>query len=134
MLSYLWIGLGGALGSMGRYWLGGLVSDRVGETFPWGTLTVNIAGSFIIGLLGALVSAEGRMDPQSRAFVTRFLMAGVCGGFTTFSSFSLQTMNLAQGGEWLRAGGNIIGSVTLCLVAVWLGHLAGTALNTLKGS
>ncbi|HTI97965.1 MAG TPA: CrcB family protein, partial [Dongiaceae bacterium] len=89
MLSYLWIGLGGALGSMGRYWLGGLVSDRVGETFPWGTLTVNIAGSFIIGLLGALVSAEGRMDPQSRAFVTRFLMAGVCGGFTTFSSFSL---------------------------------------------
>jgi CrcB protein len=60
-------------------------------------------------------------------------MAGVCGGFTTFSSFSLQTMNLVQGGEWLRAGGNILGSMTLCLVAVWLGHLAGSAFNTLKG-
>ena len=134
MLVYFWIGLGGAIGSMARYGLGGLVSQKFGETFPFGTLVVNIAGSFIIGFLGALASSEGRLDPQSRVFVTRFLMVGVCGGFTTFSSFSLQTLNLLNDREWLYAGGNILLSVALCLVAVWLGFMLGAMLNSMKGN
>ncbi len=62
-----------------------------------------------------------------------FFMTGICGGYTTFSSFSLQTLNLAQEGEWLHAGGNVVGSVTLCLLAVWLGHLAAASINSMKG-
>lgn len=132
MLAYLWVALGGALGSVSRFWLNGLVSDKLGATFPWGTLAVNVSGSFVIGLIGALVMAEGRMDSQSRMFATQFLMIGVCGGFTTFSSFSLQTLNLLRDREWLYAGGNMILSVVLCLIAVWLGWLLGAMVNTTK--
>jgi fluoride exporter len=134
MIAYLWVALGGALGSVSRYWLNGIVSNRFGETFPWGTMLINVSGSFIIGVIGALAIPEGRMDSSSRAFVTQFLMIGVCGGFTTFSSFSLQTLNLLRDREWLYAGGNILFSVTLCLIAVWLGWLLGSTLNSLKGS
>ena len=133
MLTYLWIAIGGALGSVGRYWLNGVVSARFGETFPMGTIAVNVAGSFVIGVLAALTVAEGRMGAEARGFTTQFLMIGVCGGFTTFSSFSLQTLNLAQDGEWFYAGLNILGSVALCLIAVWLGHLAAFGLNSIKG-
>ena len=134
MLVYLWVALGGAIGSVMRYGLGGLVAQKFGETFPLGTLTVNVAGSFIIGFLGALASSEGRLSPQSRIFATQFMMVGVCGGFTTFSSFSLQTLNLLRDGEWLYAGGNILLSVTLCLIAVWLGFMLGSMFNSMKGS
>ena len=134
MLAYFWIGLGGAIGSMARYGLGGLVSHKFGETFPFGTLAVNIAGSFIIGFLGALASSEGRLAPSSRVFATGFLMTGVCGGFTTFSSFSLQTLNLLRDREWLYAGGNILLSVSLCMVAVWLGFMLGAMFNSMKGN
>ena len=133
MIAYLWVAIGGALGSVGRFWLNGIISSRFGETFPWGTMLINITGSFIIGVIGALANPEGRMDSQSRAFATQFLMIGICGGYTTFSSFSLQTLNLARDGEWLRVAGNITGSVAFCLLAVWLGHVAATALNQLKG-
>lgn len=133
-LAYLWIALGGALGSLMRYGIGGLVSQRFGETFPFGTLTVNIAGSFIIGFLGALASSEGRLSPAARVFATQFFMTGVCGGFTTFSSFSLQTLNLMRDGEWLYAGGNILLSVALCLIATWLGFMLGAMFNTMKGN
>lgn len=132
MLSYFWIALGGALGSVGRFWLSGLVAARIGETFPWGTVLVNLSGSFLIGFLATLTGPEGRwLAPVS---FRQFCMIGICGGYTTFSSFSLQTLNLAQEGEWLRAGGNILGSVTLCLVAVWLGHLLAASINSMKGS
>ncbi len=133
-MTYLWIALGGALGSVSRFWLGGLVAARFGETFPWGTMFINVVGSFVIGVIGALASPEGRMDSQTRAFATQFLMVGVCGGFTTFSSFSLQTLNLIREREWLYAGGNVILSVVLCMVAVWLGWLLGAAVNSMKGS
>jgi CrcB protein len=130
-LAYLWVATGGALGSVGRYWLSGLVAARVGETFPWGTLFVNVTGSFLIGLLAALTIPEGRFtaSPGTR----QFLMFGVCGGYTTFSSFSLQTLNLLRDGEWLYAGGNVLLSVLLCLIGVWLGFLLGAALNSTKG-
>ena len=134
MLAYFWIGLGGAIGSMARYGLGGLVAHKFGESFPFGTLAVNIAGSFIIGFLGALASSEGRLAPQTRIVTTQFFITGVCGGFTTFSSFSLQTLNLLRDGEWFYAGGNILLSVVLCLVAVWLGFMLGALLNSMKGN
>ncbi|MFZ0828156.1 MAG: fluoride efflux transporter CrcB [Verrucomicrobiia bacterium] len=134
-MAYLWVAIGGALGSVGRFWLNGLVSStRFGETFPWGTLAINVTGSFVIGVVGALANPEGRMDSSSRAFVTQFLMIGVCGGYTTFSSFSLQTLNLLRDREWLYAGGNVILSVLLCMIAVWLGWLLGSMVNSVKGN
>jgi CrcB protein len=131
MLAYFWVAVGGALGSVGRFWLSGLVADRHGETFPWGTLLVNISGSFAIGFIATLTSPEGRwLAPVG---LRQFLIYGVLGGYTTFSSFSWQTLELAQNGEWLRAGGNVLGSVALCLVAVWLGHLLAAGFTSLKG-
>jgi CrcB protein len=132
MVTYLWIGLGSALGGMARYWCSGFVADRIGETFPWGTLLVNVVGSFIIGFFATLTAPDGRLLVGSTA--RQFVMVGVLGGYTTFSSFSLQTLNLVRDGEWLRAGANIVLSVVLCLVAVWLGHIAAAALNQMKGA
>jgi CrcB protein len=132
MVMYLWIGLGGALGSMARYWCSGFVAERFGETFPWGTLTVNVVGSFIIGFFATLTGPDGRMLAGSTT--RQFVMTGILGGYTTFSSFSLQTLNLARDGEWLRAGANVVLSVVLCLLAVWLGHLLAAALNQMKGT
>jgi len=133
MLAYLWIGIGGALGSVGRYWLNGLVSARF-ATFPLGTLTVNAVGSFVIGVFAALTLPEGWMSSAGRAFVAQFIMIGICGGFTTFSSFSLQTLNLLREREWLYAGGNVLLSVAVCLIATSLGYLLGLALTSLKGN
>jgi len=130
MMAYLWIALGGALGSVGRYWLSGVVTDRTGGAFPWGTLLVNVSGSFLIGLLAALTEPGGRryLGPSGR----QFLMYGLCGGFTTFSAFSLQTLELLREGDLAKAGVNAVGSVLLCLVAVWLGYLLGLSLNNGK--
>ena len=132
--AYLWVALGGAVGSAARFWLSGLVADRFGQSFPWGTLVINITGSFLIGLIGALASSEGRMDSQSRALATTFLMYGVCGGYPTFSSFSLATLQHLQERQWLYAGGNVILSVVLCMIAVWLGWLLGSMFNSMKGN
>ena len=132
MLAYLWVAIGGALGSVGRFWLNGFISGRFGESFPMGTLIINVTGSFAIGFFGTLTGTDGRwLAPVG---VRQFFMIGICGGYTTFSSFSLQTLTLAQGGEWFRAGMNIVGSVVLCLVAVWLGHLLAANMNSMKGS
>jgi CrcB protein len=130
MLAYLWVAIGGALGSVMRFGLNGLISARFGETFPWGTLVINVTGSFLIGIFAAFSDPDGRtlISPGAR----QFLMVGICGGYTTFSSFSLQTLRLAQDGEWLYAGGNVILSVVLCLVAVWLGYLLGSMFNSAK--
>ena len=131
-MTYLWIALGSAIGGVGRYWCSGLIAERFGETFPWGTILVNVAGSFVIGLVATLTAPDGRLFISSDA--RAFIMIGICGGYTTFSSFSLQTLALVRDGDWLRAGGNIALSVLLCLVAVWLGHLAAASLNQLKGA
>ena len=128
MGTYLWVAAGSALGGMARYWCSGFVAERAGEAFPWGTLIINILGSFVIGLFGGLTGPDGRflVSPEVRIFV----MVGLCGGYTTFSSFSLQTLALMQDGEWARAGANVVLSVVLCLLAVWLGvAAAGTALK-----
>ena len=124
MLNYFLISLGGAIGTAARFWISGLVAQRFGQTFPFGTLVVNVTGSFFIGMFAALTDPDGRwlVSPTFR----QFFMIGICGGYTTFSSFSLQTLTLAQEGEWLRAGANSIASFALCLFAVWLGHFAIT--------
>jgi CrcB protein len=132
-LAYLWVAIGGALGSVSRYWVNGLISDKFGAAFPWGTLTINVTGSFLIGIIAAVASPEGRLDSQSRIFATQFLMIGICGGYTTFSSFSLQTLNLLRDRQWLYAGGNILLSVLLCMIAVWLGYLLGAMFTSMKG-
>ena len=132
-LAYLWVAIGGALGSVSRYWVNGLISDKFGAAFPWGTLTINVTGSFLIGIFAAVASPEGSLDSQSRIFATQFLMIGICGGYTTFSSFSLQTLNLLRDRQWLYAGGNILLSVVLCMIAVWLGYLLGAMFTSMKG-
>lgn len=129
---YLAVAAGGALGTVSRYFLSGAVAGAFGETFPWGTLIINITGSFIIGFFGGLTGPDGRLLVSGTT--RQFVMTGFCGGYTTFSSFSLQTLNLMNDGEWAAASGNVLGSVILCLLFVWLGSMAATALNQLKGA
>jgi CrcB protein len=121
--SVLWVAAGGAIGSVARYWLAAAVAALTGPAFPWGTLLINIVGSFVIGWFGVLTSAAGPLDVPAEVRV--FVLIGLCGGFTTFSSFSLQTLELLQAGEFVRAGGYILGSVTLCLLSVWAGAALG---------
>lgn len=130
MASYFWIAIGSAMGGVARYWCSGIAARLIGETFPWGTLIVNVFGSFVIGFFGALTGPEGRVYVGSVA--RQFVMVGICGGYTTFSSFSFQTLNLMQDGEWLRAGANVGISVVCCMVAVWAGHVLAASLNTMK--
>jgi len=127
MLTYVWIAAGSAIGGVGRYWCQGAAARLAGETFPWGTLVVNVAGAFLIGLIATLTGPDGRLFAGAGA--RPFLMAGILGGFTTFSAFSLETLDLMRDGEWLLAGANALGSVALCLLAVWLGHMAAAAVN-----
>ena len=130
MLNYLLVAVGSAAGGVSRFWASGFIANRVGQSFPWGTLFVNVTGSFIIGLFATLTAPEGRwlVGPSGR----NFFMTGFCGGYTTFSSFSLQTLNLAQDEEWLYAGGNAVLSLGFCLVAVYLGHVLALNLNPTK--
>ena len=130
MVNYFWVAIGGALGTIARYWLSGVVARLIGETFPWGTLLINVSGSFVIGFFAALTAPDGRVFVGTTA--RQFVMVGLCGGFTTFSAFSLQTLNLMNDGEWFRAGGNIGLSVVLCLIAVWAGYMLATTMNTMK--
>ncbi len=132
MEAYIWIAIGSALGGMARFACSGLAAAHWGSDFPWGTIAINVTGSFIIGFFSTLTGPNGRLlvAPVHREFV----MVGLCGGFTTFSSFSLQTLNLAQSGEFARAGGNVVLSVFLCLLSVYLGYAAAAALNQLKGA
>ena len=124
-MSYLWVALGSALGGMGRFAASGLGVRWFGETFPWGTLFVNVVGSLAIGVLAVVIPADTRVFTDNSR---DFLMIGVCGGFTTFSSFSLQTLNLARNGDWPAAVGYTLGSVVLCLAAVVIGYFGASAL------
>jgi CrcB protein len=107
-----------------------VVARSVGETFPWGTLVINVTGSFVIGFFGALTGPDGRVFVGSTA--RQFVMVGMCGGYTTFSSFSLQTLNLMNDGEWLQAGANIGLSVLLCMIAVWAGVVLAGSINAMR--
>ena len=132
MFAYLWVALGGALGSVARFWVNDFVLAKTGSSFPWGILLINVTGSFLIGVFAAYSDPDGRamISPGMR----QFLMIGICGGYTTFSSFSLQTLNLMREREWLYAGGNVLLSVGLCMIAVWLGFALGSMFNSMKGN
>ena len=127
---YFWIAIGSAIGGVARYWCSGVAARLIGETFPWGTLIVNVVGSFTIGFFATLTGPDGRVFVGTTA--RQFVMVGLCGGYTTFSSFSQQTLTLMSDGEWLQASFNIASSVVLCLLAVWLGHIAAFSLNTMR--
>lgn len=130
MASYFWIAIGSALGGMARYWCSGIAARLIGETFPWGTIIVNIVGSFIIGFFATLTGPDGRIFADT--LTRQFVMIGFCGGYTTFSSFSLQTLALLQDSEWLLASANIALSVITCLFAVWAGYALAASINALK--
>ena len=132
MLTYLYIAIGGGLGSVARYAVSGAVARGTNEIFPWGTLTANVTGCFVIGLFATLTGPDGRIvaAPDFR----QFFMVGICGGYTTFSSFSLQTMTLARDGDLTRASANIVVSVVFCLAGVYLGSVAGAFVNQIKGA
>jgi len=132
MASYLWVALGSALGGMARFWGSAWAAERLGDDFPWGTIGINILGSFIIGFFATLTGPDGRLLVAPG--VRQLVMIGFCGGFTTFSSFSLQTLTLVQGGDWIRAGWNVLLTVFLCLLFVGGGHIAAAALNQIKGA
>ena len=126
-MSYFVVMAGGALGSAARMWLSLFCAVRYGESFPVGTLVVNALGCFVIGVFSALTGPDGAIwtSPLTRQFV----MIGVLGGFTTFSSFGLQTINLMGDGEWLYAALNVVGSVVVCLAFVWLGIILVSLFN-----
>jgi len=122
----LLIMLGGAIGTLMRYVIS-VFTTTSGHELPWGTIGINIAGSFIIGFFGTLTLSHGRFPVSEN--IRLFVMVGICGGFTTFSSFSLQTYDLLRNGAVVRAGINVLGSVVLCICAVALGHLLAAHFN-----
>jgi CrcB protein len=126
MLDYILVMAGGALGTGARFWLSGFVAERGGELFPLGTLVVNVTGSFAIGFLAAFTDPEGSylVSPRLR----QFFMIGMCSGYTTFSSFSLQTLDLVRDGDWFKAGLNTLLSFVCCLIAVWLGRILALSM------
>ncbi len=126
-MTYFLVAAGSAMGGTLRFWLSGLVANWVGQTFPWGTLVINVTGSLAIGFFATLTGPDGRLFVPGEW--RQFFMTGICGGYTTFSSFSLQTLTLAQDGEWAWAGLNIVLSVVLCLLSIWLGHTGALIIN-----
>ena len=123
LLTWIAVASGGALGSLARYWMTGAVAALTGPRFPYGTLLINILGSFVIGVVAGVTLTPARMGmhPDLRIF----LMVGICGGFTTFSAFSLQTLELLQTGDIVPAALYAAGSVVLCVLFVWFGWWLG---------
>jgi CrcB protein len=120
-MSYLWVTIGSALGGLLRFTLGKLMlSFNTGTGFPIGTVLINVIGSFVIGYFGTITLQSGKYPASDN--LRLFVMVGLCGGFTTFSTFSLETFDLARSGAWGRALANIVLSVILCLTAVAVGH------------
>jgi CrcB protein len=118
----IWVSLGSVFGGMARFWLSGFVARRVGETFPWGTMVINVSGAFLIGVLAASAAGHGAF---AAARPWQFAVTGFLGCYTTVSSFSLQTFALARDGERLLAAWNLLLSLSLCLLAVAAGFAAG---------
>ena len=126
-MSYLVVMAGGALGSAARMWMSLSCAVRFGESFPVGTLVVNALGCFVIGVFSALTGPDGVI--LTSPLIRQFVMIGILGGFTTFSSFGLQTINLMGDGEWLYAALNVVLSVVVCLAFVWLGIILVSVFN-----
>ena len=119
--------IGSVLGGCARYFVSGAIARRLGETFPWGTVTINVTGAFLIGILGALATHPGSIFAAPNPWL--FAVTGFLGCYTTVSSFSLQTLTLARNGEPLHALGNVVVSVGLGLAAVSCGFLLADSLG-----
>ena len=122
----LWIAAGSALGGLARFLISGLVARAVGETFPWGTLVVNVSGALIIG---AVTGAAQHQTLLARPEAWHVIVTGFLGSYTTVSSFSFQTLALINEGEWLRASCNLTLSLLLCLSAVTLGYVTAAGVG-----
>ncbi len=118
------IAAGGAIGALLRFWTSGWVYSLLGRGFPWGTLAVNVIGSLAMGLCYVWFMEKSALGPEWRAFV----MVGLLGAFTTFSTFSIETFNHIESGELATAITNMVASVVVCVLAAWLGVLAGRQL------
>ncbi len=125
MTKYLMVGIGGALGSILRFWVGGYVSNRLGVRFPYGTFFINCTGSFLIGLVVTLLAERSHWSPNWRYLIP----IGFIGGYTTFSTFELETFRNFQDGEVLIAGLNVALSVVIGFVSVWLGVITGRTIS-----
>lgn len=130
ILTTLLVAVGGAIGSVARFWLTEFAAKLWGGEFPWGTIIANVTGSLLIGAIAALpvLGPRDLLGPLGR----QFLMIGIMGGYTTFSSFSLQTLTMLQHGHLGKAAMNVVGSVALCLIAVWLGYALGASVSAPK--
>ncbi len=124
---FILVALGSACGGVGRFWISLQMAKRFGENLPIGTLVANVTGCLLIGLAAAFTVQNGKT--QISASVQQFLMIGMLGGYTTFSSFSLQTLGLMKTGHLGYAVGNVVLSLLLCMLAVWAGTGIGSALN-----
>lgn len=132
MLAYGYVALGGAIGTVLRFGLNRWLTFLLGDALPWGTILINISGSFAIGLFAAFFESGARSTVPLE--LRQFVLVGLCGGFTTFSSFSLQTLVLLNAGEAGRALLNVALSVVICLIAVGLGYSLPSALTAMTRS
>jgi CrcB protein len=123
---YLAVAIGSALGGVARHWCTVVSIEWLGVAFPWGTLFINVLGSFVIGFFFAIAGPDGRFEAPTN--IRLLVMTGICGGYTTFSAFSLQSLSLLQNGAWFRGGSYAVASVGLCLIAVWAGYVLARAL------
>ena len=129
---YMWIAVGSGIGGAARFWCAEMSAQLLGKAFPWGILLVNVAGSLVIGFFFTYGGTDGRRPVSTTA--RQFVMTGLCGGYTTFSAFSLDTLNLMRDGRLFAAGANVVLSLALCLLFVWLGHaLAATLSRPARG-
>lgn len=128
---YAYVAIGSVLGGSARY-LASVLLQSADHGFPWATLFVNVTGSFVIGFYAAITGSDGRIFASARQ--RQFVMTGFCGGYTTFSAFSLETFQFIRGGHISTGLLNILVSIVAWLIAVWLGYAIATRLNRLKGS
>jgi CrcB protein len=124
---YAWIAVGSGIGGVARFWCAETSARLLGEGFPWGILLVNVVGSLLIGFFFTCSGPNGRLPVSTTT--RHFVMTGLCGGYTTFSAFSLDTLNLMRDGRLFAAGANVVLSLALCLLFVWLGHVLAATLN-----
>lgn len=125
MSKYLWIGLMGLFGALTRYWLGGVIATRTSSAFPWSTFAINVSGSFLLGFLASVGTEAGLIPPTLRIALT----VGFLGAYTTFSTWSLETLRLLESGSYLLAATNVLASTIAGLTSAWMGVALGRFLG-----